>query len=70
MPNLESLEARIIDLESLLARQERLLDDFNEEILRLNRLHEHLLLRIEAQESRANEMSIRSLSEEPPPPHY
>lgn len=70
MSTLDSLEKRIIELESLLARQERLLDDFNEEILRLNRLHERLLTRMEAQEARANEIAIRTLSEEPPPPHY
>jgi uncharacterized coiled-coil protein SlyX len=70
MPTTEALEARIIELESLLARQERLLDELNEEILRLNRLHERLLLRIEAQEARANEVAIRALSDEPPPPHY
>lgn len=70
MSNLNPLETRIIELESLLARQERLLDELNEEILRLNRLHDRLLLRIEAQEARANEVAIRALSEEPPPPHY
>jgi uncharacterized coiled-coil protein SlyX len=70
MPTTEALEARIIELESLLARQERFLDELNDEILRLNRLHDRLLLRIEAQEARANEVSIRSLAEEPPPPHY
>lgn len=70
MATIESLEARIIELESLLARQERLLDDLNDEILRLNRLHDRLTVRLEAQEQRANEMSIRTLAEEPPPPHY
>lgn len=70
MPTTEALEARIIELESLLARQERFLDELNDEILRLNRLHDRLLLRMEAQEARANEVSIRTLAEEPPPPHY
>lgn len=70
MTTLQTLEERIVQLESLLARQERLLDDLSDEILRLNRLHERLTRRVELQENRANELGIRTLSEEPPPPHY
>lgn len=70
MPD-EALEARIVNLESLLARQERLLDELNGEVLRLNRLHERLAARFEAHEAHQEEESaFRLLSEEPPPPHY
>ncbi len=66
-----TLEARIINLESIVAQQDRLIDDLNAEILRLNQLHEHLLARIEAAEARReSESLIRPLSEEVPPPHY
>ncbi len=69
--NAEPLEARIIELESLLARQERLMDDLSGEILRLNRLVELLSRRLEAHEARhAVPDSIRPLTEEVPPPHY
>ncbi len=65
------LEARIIHLETIIAQQDRLLDDLNEEILRLNRQHEKLMARFDAFETRQDNASfIRPLSEEVPPPHY
>ncbi len=71
MPTPEALERRIVELESLLTRQERLTDELSGEILRLNRLLERLTLRFEEHETRQTEAAdIRSLSEEPPPPHY
>lgn len=64
-------EARLVELESLLARQERLLDDLNAEVLRLNRLHERLLKRFEEHEAHQDEAAdFRLLADEPPPPHY
>lgn len=67
----EALERRIINLESIIAEQDRLLDALNEEILRLNRLHERLLGRLEAHEAKHEaDLNLRPLSEEPPPPHY
>ncbi len=66
-----ALEARIINLETIVAQQDRLIDALNAEILRLNRLHEHLSARFEAAEARReSESFIRPLSEEVPPPHY
>lgn len=67
----EALERRIINLESIIAEQDRLLDALNEEILRLNRLHERLLVRLEAHEAKHEaDLNLRPLSDEPPPPHY
>ena len=64
-------EARLVELESLLARQERLLDDLNAEVLRLNRLHERLLKRFEEHEAHQDEAAdFHLLADEPPPPHY
>ncbi|MBQ9694561.1 MAG: SlyX family protein, partial [Kiritimatiellae bacterium] len=58
-------------LESMLMRQERMLDDLNAEVLRLNRLFERLEGRFEAHEARQeNTLLLRPLSEDPPPPHY
>ena len=52
-------------------RQERTIDELNAEILRLNRLFERLEGRFEAHEARQdNDLLLRPLSEEPPPPHY
>lgn len=67
----EELERRIVELESLLTRQERLTDDLSGEILRLNHLLERLTRRFEEHETRQAEAAdIRSLADEPPPPHY
>ncbi len=67
----EALEQRIIDLELLLTRQERMSDELSAEILRLNRLVERLTLRFEEHETRQAEAAeIRTLAEEAPPPHY
>jgi len=71
MPTSEELERRIVELESLLTRQERMCDDLSAEILRLNRLIERLTLRFEEHETRQAEAAdIRLLADEPPPPHY
>lgn len=71
MADIEELERRIVDLEMLLARQERLSDDLSSEILRLNRLHEAATARLDAFERRmAEEAAVRPIAEEPPPPHY
>ena len=68
---LEDLEKRVVELEELFARQERLMDDFNAELLRLNRENESLQRRILAHEARHDVSGlIRPLSEEVPPPHY
>ncbi len=66
-----TLEARIINLETIIAQQDRTIDALNAEILRLNQLHEHLVARFEAAESRReSEGYIRALADEVPPPHY
>mgnify|MGYP003289480076 CR=1 FL=1 len=71
MTDVDSLNERIITLESLITRQERTIDELNGEILRLNRIVERLEQRFEAHEARQdNALNIRPLSEEPPPPHY
>ena len=70
MAEVAELEARVVELESLLARQERLLDELNGEVLRLNRLHERLVVRFEEAEARREEMPFRLIGGEPPPPHY
>lgn len=67
----ESHEDRLITLESLLTRQERVIDELSAEILRLNTLFERLEHRFESHEARQeNALLLRPLSEEPPPPHY
>ncbi len=69
--NDSSIETRVVELESLLMRQEQMIDALNEEVLRLNRLFERLSLRFEEHEVRqAAAAEIRSLAEEVPPPHY
>jgi uncharacterized coiled-coil protein SlyX len=71
MSDYQALNERIITLESLLTRQERVIDALNDEILRLNRIVERLEQRFEAHEARQdNALMLRPLSEEPPPPHY
>ena len=71
MPTVDELNERIIDLEMIIARMERTLDDYNEELLRLDRLHCDLEKRFETAEARrAEEANIRALEDEPPPPHY
>ena len=70
---MDDLERRIVNLESIIAEQDRLLDALNAEILRLNRLHETLSARLQAHEARHEADAaplITPLSEEPPPPHY
>ena len=66
----QTLEERLVNLESIIAEQDRLLDALNAEILRLNRLHERLAARMEAHEARHDAPPINTLAEEPPPPHW
>lgn len=71
MSDLNAFNERIITLESLLTQQERMIDELNDEILRLNRIVERLEQRFEAHEAQQdNALMLRPLSEEPPPPHY
>lgn len=71
MTELEGLNERLITVETMLMRQERMLDELSAEILRINQLFERLEGRFEAHEARQeNELLLRPLSEEPPPPHY
>lgn len=66
----EDLEKHIIDLEMALAHQERLIDELSDEILKLNTRYDRLLARFEDHEAQQDAPSIRSLLDEPPPPHY
>lgn len=67
----EETQERIINLEMLLAQQDRLLDDLSAEILRLNQRLERLSARFDAEAARReSSLFLRPLSEEPPPPHY
>lgn len=63
-------EQRLTDIEVCLANQERVLDDLNEEVLRLSRLIGILEQKIDALKAREAETFVKPLSEETPPPHY
>ncbi len=62
-----NLEQRIIDLEMLFARQERLCDDLSAEILRLNQRLDTLTRHLRRLEERT---PFTPPAEEVPPPHY
>ncbi len=70
METLTDLQARVIDLEMIIANQDRTLDDLNTEIIRQGRIIEMLTTHVTQIQNRLTESAIRAQAEETPPPHY
>lgn len=62
--------SNIIDLETSITILERNFDDLNEVVVRQQKLIDFLLKQHEHLLQSLNERSIKSQSEETPPPHY
>lgn len=64
------MEKRLTDIEICLAEQGRILEDLNDEFLRLSKLVSFLEKQIERLKAERTETLVKPLSEETPPPHY
>ena len=64
------MEKRLTDIEICLAEHERILDELNEEVLRLSKLVSFMEKQIERLKAERTETLVKPLSEETPPPHY
>lgn len=63
-------ETRLVDLEMLVTEQERTIQDLNGEVARISRVVDTLLQQQKVLINMLNEMPVKPLSEETPPPHY
>ncbi len=66
----DNLEDRLIDIETVLAQQERIIEDLNQEIIRQGKLIDRLQKQCEYLKNNLEVETVRPLSEETPPPHY
>lgn len=66
----EDLNERIINIEMILAEQERAISDLSDECVRINKLLNNLMIQQQALISFLKESPVKPESEETPPPHY
>lgn len=66
----EDVESRLIEIETALAQQERIVDDLNQEIIRQGKLIDRLQKQCEYLKNNLETETVRPLSEETTPPHY
>ncbi|MDR2902803.1 MAG: SlyX family protein [Lactobacillales bacterium] len=67
---MQKIEARLTDLEISFSNQERIVDDLNDEVIRLSKIVEHLVGENKRLKLMIEESLVKPQSEETPPPHY
>lgn len=69
--NKEELEERLINIETALACQEKMVDELNQVIIEQGKLIDRLKARVQyLLDNMEREAAVKPLSEEVPPPHY
>ena len=66
----ESLEERLINIESALANQEKIIDDLNEVIIKQGKIIDGLVKQTMLIKNSLPQDLVKPLEEESPPPHY
>lgn len=66
----DGLEERLIKIESMLANQERIIDDLNEVIIKQGKIIDGLVKQTLLIKNSLPQDLVKPLDEETPPPHY
>lgn len=66
----QDLEERLIEIETVLAVQEKFIDDLNQVVIEQGRKIDLLIKQNQYLLQTMNEDVVKPLSEETPPPHY
>ncbi len=67
---MKSIEERIIDLEMIVTDQEKMINDLNDECVRMSKVIDALVKQNKILMEFLKESPVKPLSEETPPPHY
>ncbi len=67
---MKSVEERLVDLELCVLDQDKILDDLNNELIRVSRLVDYLLSQNKILREALKESPVKPLIEETKPPHY
>jgi len=67
---MQEIEDRLIQIETILSEQERVLEDLNQIIIEQGKNIDRLTAQNQYLLKLAKESSVKPLSEETPPPHY
>lgn len=67
---MDDLEERLIQIETALANQERIVEDLNSVIIEQGKMIDRLLKQNQYLMSVVDQDTVKPLSEETPPPHY
>lgn len=67
---IEDVEARLIEIETVLANQERVIEDLNQVVIDQGKMIDRLAKQYQYLLDTAAGDAVRPLSEETPPPHY
>ncbi len=67
---MDNLEERLIEIETALANQERIVEDLNSVVIAQGKIIDRLVKQNQYLMSVVDQDSVKPLSEETPPPHY
>ena len=67
---MDDLEEKLIQIETALANQERIVEDLNSVIIEQGKMIDRLLKQNQYLMSVVDQDTVKPLSEETPPPHY
>ena len=67
---MDNLEERLIEIETALANQERIVEDLNSVVIAQGKIIDRLVKQNQYLMSVVNQDTVKPLSEETPPPHY
>ncbi len=67
---MDNLEERLIEIETALANQERIVEDLNSVVIAQGKIIDRLIKQNQYLMSVVDQDSVKPLSEETPPPHY
>jgi len=66
----KDLEKRLVEIESALANQEKIIDDLNDVIIKQGKIIDGLVKQTALIKSSLPQDLVKPLDEETPPPHY
>ncbi len=67
---MDNLEERLIEIETALANQERIVEDLNSVVIAQGKMIDRLVKQNQYLMSVVDQDTVKPLSEETPPPHY
>ena len=67
---MDNLEERLIEIETALANQERIVEDLNSVVIAQGKIIDRLVKQNQYLMSVVNQDTVKPVSEETPPPHY